>query len=142
VLPRAPQLWTSTPCQGVHQRYHISYGSGPHLPAEVGSGVATCPMAPDLTSWLWWAPSLLRVLWLRTLPPGQEGSRCCHISHGSQWAVGLRYMKKNLAGLPMQLGSCISKTRMRCLTSEPLWACKTCGQAVHLMPLRRVDMRL
>jgi hypothetical protein len=25
---------------------------GPHLPAEVGSGVATCPAAPDLTSLL------------------------------------------------------------------------------------------
>jgi hypothetical protein len=24
----------------------MSYGSGPHLPAEVGSGAATCPAAP------------------------------------------------------------------------------------------------
>jgi hypothetical protein len=29
---------------------HVPYGSGPHLPAEVGSGTAMCPMAPDLAS--------------------------------------------------------------------------------------------
>jgi hypothetical protein len=47
-----------------------SYGSELRLLAEVGSGDATCPMAPDLASRLRWAPTLPRVLWLRTSPPG------------------------------------------------------------------------
>jgi hypothetical protein len=29
---------------------HVAYDSGPHLPAKVGSGAATCPMAPELAS--------------------------------------------------------------------------------------------
>jgi hypothetical protein len=42
----------------------VSYGSGPRLPAEVGSDVAMCPMAPDLASRLGRAPALPRVPWL------------------------------------------------------------------------------
>jgi hypothetical protein len=33
-------------------RCHVSYTFGPHLPAEVGSGAATCPSALDLASLL------------------------------------------------------------------------------------------
>jgi hypothetical protein len=31
-------------------RYHVPYGSEPRLLTEMGFGVATCPMALDLTS--------------------------------------------------------------------------------------------
>jgi hypothetical protein len=63
---------------------HMSYGSRPRLPAEVGSGTATCPMAPDHASWLRWAPMLQRVLWLRTSPLGCGGLRRCHEFYGSR----------------------------------------------------------
>jgi hypothetical protein len=32
----------------VFTHYHVPYGSGPHLPAEVGSSATTCPMASDI----------------------------------------------------------------------------------------------
>jgi hypothetical protein len=41
---------------------HVSYGSGPPLPAEVDSGAAMCHMAPDLAYRLKWALALPRVL--------------------------------------------------------------------------------
>jgi hypothetical protein len=40
----------------------VSYGFEPHLPAEVGSGAATCPVAPDIASRLRWALALPCVL--------------------------------------------------------------------------------
>jgi hypothetical protein len=49
---------------------HMPYGSGPHLPVEIGSGIAMCPMAPELASWLRWALALPCGLWLCTSPPG------------------------------------------------------------------------
>jgi hypothetical protein len=55
-------LWISHPDCGGLQCYHVSSGSGPHLPVEVGSGAATCPVAPDLASRLRWASTLPRVL--------------------------------------------------------------------------------
>jgi hypothetical protein len=42
--------------------HHMSYGSGPRLSAEVGSGVAICPIAQDLASRLRLAPALPCVL--------------------------------------------------------------------------------
>jgi hypothetical protein len=51
-------------------RCHVPYDSKPHLTAEMGSGAAMCPIAPDLTSWLRWDPALPRVIWLRTSAPG------------------------------------------------------------------------
>jgi hypothetical protein len=65
-LPRAPWLQTSPPGSGGLQRCHVSYGSGPRLPAEVSSNAAMCPMAPNLTSRLRWSQALPRVLWLQT----------------------------------------------------------------------------
>jgi hypothetical protein len=56
-LSRALRLWTLPPSCGGLRRCHMSYGSGPRLPAKVGSGAATCPMAPDLASRLRWAPA-------------------------------------------------------------------------------------
>jgi hypothetical protein len=120
----------SRPCPllGWARHYHMSSGPKPRLPTKVGPDAATCPMAPDLVlpakvgsgaamcpmtsdlaSWLRWAPVLPRVLWLRTVPPSQGGSRCCHMSHGSQWAMGLRYIKKGLVGLSMRLGLHVSR---------------------------------
>jgi hypothetical protein len=48
MLPHVLWIWTSPLGQGGLQRYHMSYGSEPGLPAEVGSSATTCPMAPDL----------------------------------------------------------------------------------------------
>jgi hypothetical protein len=53
----------------VYNYGRTSRGSGPRLPAEVGSSIAMCPMALDLTSQLRWALALSRILWLRTSPP-------------------------------------------------------------------------
>jgi hypothetical protein len=47
-----------TPCRGGLWRCNVSCSSKPPLPAEVGSGVATCLVALDLTSLLGWAPTL------------------------------------------------------------------------------------
>jgi hypothetical protein len=72
----------------------VPYGFGPRLPAEVGSSAATCPMAPDLTSRLMWAPMLSRVLCLRTSPIGWGGLQRCHVSHGSLRATRFKYKEK------------------------------------------------
>jgi hypothetical protein len=61
VLPRVIWLRTSSPDWGGLRRCHVSYDSETRLPAEVGSGAATCPVAPDLTSRLGRAPALPRV---------------------------------------------------------------------------------
>jgi hypothetical protein len=50
---RSPPHTSSKSRQGAGRactRYHVSCSFGPHLPAEVGSGVTTCPAAPDLAS--------------------------------------------------------------------------------------------
>jgi hypothetical protein len=136
-------------------RCRVPCNSRPCLPVGIGSNTATCPVAPDLASWLRWAPALPRVLWLRTsplnrgrlqtLPPNQGGFRCCYTSHDSQWVVGLRYIKKGLVGLAMPLVTRVSKARPH-VSEAPdtlaIMACKTCGQAAPLMPARRADMRL
>jgi hypothetical protein len=124
----------------------MSYGSGPRLSTEVGSGTATCPMATDLASWLRWAPTLPHVLWLRILPLGRGGLRRCQVSYGSRphlpievgssaatypvapygtWASSI---KKSLAVLPVQLGTHVSNTRAQ-VSKAPDTACNTCGQA-------------
>jgi hypothetical protein len=48
---------------------HMSHGLGPRLLAEVSSGAATCPSAPDLTSLQRWALAPPRVPWPWTSPP-------------------------------------------------------------------------
>jgi hypothetical protein len=60
----------------------MPYGSGPCLPAEMGSGTVTCPMALDLASRLRWAPVLPRVPWLQ-IPPSTEvtsSAATCHMA--------------------------------------------------------------
>jgi hypothetical protein len=49
-LPCIPWHRTPPPCWGGLWSYHMSYGSGPHLPTEVGSNPIACPMALDLAS--------------------------------------------------------------------------------------------
>jgi hypothetical protein len=65
--PRQGEELASTHC-------HVSYGSGPCLLAEVGSGAATCPTALNPASLLGRAPVLQCAPRLR----------CCHMSHGSR----------------------------------------------------------
>jgi hypothetical protein len=51
-------------------------------------------MAPDLTSWLRWTPSLPCVLCLRSSPPGWGGLQRCHVSHDSLRATGFKHKEK------------------------------------------------
>jgi hypothetical protein len=62
---------------------HVSNGSRPRLPAEVGSSAATCPMALELTSQLRWALTLPLVIWLWISHLGWGGLQCCDVSYGS-----------------------------------------------------------
>jgi hypothetical protein len=145
MLPCVLRLRTSPPCQGGLRRCHVFYGSGPYLPTEVGSDAAICPMASGLASRLRWAPMLPHVLWLRTLPLGQGGSWCYHTSRGFQWTMGLRYIKKGLASLAMQLVTRVFKAQSYVSEASDTWAimtCKTCGQAAPLMPTIRAERRL
>jgi hypothetical protein len=98
----------------------VSFVSEPHLPAEVGSGTAKCPMGPDLTSQLRWAPVQPCVLW-----------------------VGLRSssIRESLAGPPVQLGTHVPNTHEQ-VSKVPDRGCKTCEQAVESMPARRTNRQL
>jgi hypothetical protein len=60
----------------------VPYGSGPLFLAEVGSGAAICPVAPDHASWLRWTLVQPRVLRLRTSLPRWEGLPCHRMSYG------------------------------------------------------------
>jgi hypothetical protein len=97
-LPRTLRRWTSPPYRGGLQRCHVSSGSGPHLPAEVGFGTATCHEALDLASLLGRA-SVLHMSY------GSSSTMRHVVSYGSRASS----IKKGLAGLPMQLGPCVSK---------------------------------
>jgi hypothetical protein len=89
----------------------------------VGSGVATCPVAPNHASLFGRAPALPRVPQLRTTPRIGSGLQCHRVSHGSEphpsvqegfdadirlmtlyglWAVRI---KKGLAATGIQRGS-------------------------------------
>jgi hypothetical protein len=59
-------------CVSTHR--HVPCGTGPSLPAKVGSEAATCPVAPDHTSLLVRASMLPCVQWLWTRIPAKEGS--------------------------------------------------------------------
>jgi hypothetical protein len=126
---------------GVH--CHVSCSTGPCLLVKVGSEAGTCLVAPVPVSLLGRALVPLRVLRLRTLPPCLEGSSTitnptvpCGLQASS--------IKKNLAGMSMQLGSRVFKTRTYVSKASDVKvimglqdvragctfsACKTCGQA-------------
>jgi hypothetical protein len=55
-------------------RHHVPYNTGHCLPVEVGSGAATCPVAPDLASLIRSASTSPRVSWFRTPSPYKGGS--------------------------------------------------------------------
>jgi hypothetical protein len=75
VLPCVIWLQTLPTCPGGLRRCHMSYGSGPRLPAEEGSGAATCHMALDPAS-----------LW--------GGLQRCHVSCSFLWAAGLKHKER------------------------------------------------
>jgi RNase P subunit RPR2 len=43
-FPHVTRLWVLSPYSGGLQRYHVSHGSGPYLPAPGGSDAVTCPV--------------------------------------------------------------------------------------------------
>jgi hypothetical protein len=114
--------------------------SGPRLPVKIGSGAATCPMAPgsasprgvlrryhvssapDLASLSRWAPTLPRGPSLAS--PSRE-LWCCYVptAPSGLWTTGI---KKGLAVPDMHLGSLMPKARSR----------------VTEVPVRCADMRL
>jgi hypothetical protein len=116
-------------CLGGLRRCHVSCGMGPHLSAREGFDVAMCVEALDPASLLRRALVLLCVSWLWTLPPYLRGLRRCHMPRGFRTYLLVREgsdtatchtalsrprisgIKKSLAGLVMQLGSCVSKAR-------------------------------
>jgi hypothetical protein len=57
-LPQVPWLRILPPYLGGLRRYHISHGFGSCLPTREGSGIVTCPTAPDPASLLGRAPAL------------------------------------------------------------------------------------
>jgi hypothetical protein len=59
-LQRVPRSRISPHCRGGFWHCHISYISGPLLPAKEGSDVVVCLMALDPASLLGWAPALPR----------------------------------------------------------------------------------
>jgi hypothetical protein len=66
-LKRTLWLWTPPPCRDGLRRCHVTYGSTPHLPIEVGFDVAAYPMAPDPAS----QPGRVLVLpWIPQFPKG------------------------------------------------------------------------
>jgi hypothetical protein len=136
VLPHIPRLWTSPPYLDGLRFCHVSYGFGPRLPAETGSGTVTCPMAPDLTNLPRRALALPHVLWLWALPPYRGGLWYNQVSHGSgphlpteegsgaathptvPCGSQASSINKCLAGLAMRLGSHVPKA-CSCVSKAP-----------------------
>jgi hypothetical protein len=73
-------------------RRHVPNNTGLYLPAEVGSGAATCPVTPDLASLIGRAPAQPRVPWLRTRLPAR-------VSSGASRVLQLRIMPPCKGGL-------------------------------------------
>jgi hypothetical protein len=111
-LPCSLQHRTLPLCQGGLRRYHESRSTGPHFHVRDGSGATMCTMALYPASLLGSALVPPCFPWLWTLPPCWEGSGAATrpvVPYGP-WASSI---KKSLASLPMKLGSCVSKARMR-----------------------------
>jgi hypothetical protein len=104
-LPRAQRLWT---CPTIQE----------------GSGVATRPSAPNLTSSLRTGLALTRVLRLRTAPASEVGSGAdtCDMALHMSWDVEI---KEDLAAMTSVF------SRLTCFQDTPVCyraACKMCGQ--------------
>jgi hypothetical protein len=110
VLQHDSRPWTLPPCRCGLRCCHMFRGPGPCLLAKVSSDAATCPSTLDLASLLRWALTLPRVPWLRALPPrgGSSGATTCPMAPSGLWTTGI---KRGLAALNTQLGSCVSKVR-------------------------------
>jgi hypothetical protein len=67
-LPRVLGLQTPTLHMGGLWCYHVSWGSGPRLIVQEGSGAAMCPLTPDPASPPRRTPALTRVLPQRWAP--------------------------------------------------------------------------
>jgi hypothetical protein len=125
--PHALWFWTLPPYSGGLRCCDMYRGSRPCLPASEGSGAATCHTASDPVSLLGKALVLPRAPWLWIPPPCLREIQCCHMPHGFRpcipaWEGSSAVMcptilrgsqtlriKKGLAGLPMRLGSRVSK---------------------------------
>jgi hypothetical protein len=130
-LPCVPRLQILPPCSGGFRCCHVSRGSESCLPAHKGSGVATCPTAPDPASLLERASVLPHVPRLWILPPYLGGFRRCHVSHSTEPRLPAREgsdaatcpaapcgprassIKKSLAVLPVQLGTHVPNARVQ-----------------------------
>jgi hypothetical protein len=55
------------------------------------------------------------------------------MSHGSQWAISLRYIKKDLVDLPQQLGSRVFKARAHVFETDDIIA------IINLQDMRTYD---
>jgi hypothetical protein len=71
VVPRVPRLWIPHPHSGGLRRCYVPHGNGLSLPAQEGSGAATCLMTPDP-------------------PPCSGRLQFCHVPRGPQRVIGLR----------------------------------------------------
>jgi hypothetical protein len=137
----------------------MSYGSGPHLSAKVGSSAATCPMTPDLTSRLRWASMQPCILWLQTLPPDRGGLRRYQVFYDSEPHLPIEVssgattypvtpcgprassIMKSLPVLPVQLGTHVPNVCAQVSkVSDRVY--KMCGQAALSMPAKRADMQV
>jgi hypothetical protein len=65
VVPRVPRLWIPHPHSGGLRRCYVPHGNGLSLPAQEGSGAATCLMTPDP-------------------PPCSGRLQFCHVPRGSR----------------------------------------------------------
>jgi hypothetical protein len=92
-LSCVPQLRTPPLCRGELWRWHMPLSSGPASPQER-------------------APTVPHASWLRTLPPRGERSdvATCPMTLSGPWTMRI---KKVLAILGTQLGSCVLKPRSR-----------------------------
>jgi hypothetical protein len=103
-LPRVPQPRTSPTCLGGLRRCHVSYGSESRLPVEEGSSAAMCSTASNPASLQERAQALPRVPQF-------------HVGRGAS------SIKKGLAGLAMQLDSCVSKDAARLMCFQGALTC-------------------
>jgi hypothetical protein len=88
----------------------VPNGSGPRFSIEVGSSIAMCPKAPDLASLLGRAPTPLRVdSFGPCLPPGEGNDTTTRLM--VPYGLWVSCIKKDIVGLPIQLGSRVSKSR-------------------------------
>jgi hypothetical protein len=88
----------------------VARGPGPHLLAELSSGVVTCSSPPDLASLPRWDPVLPRVPWLRALPLRDVSSSAATCSS----ALNLVSLSRWAPALPCGPGLASLRGELRC----------------------------